>query len=30
MKYLVNDLENDFKITFTGDERFDGWLGTFY
>ena len=28
MKGLVNELENEFGITFTGDERFEGWLGT--
>ena len=28
MKGLVNELENEFEITFTGDERFGGWGGT--
>jgi hypothetical protein len=28
MKSLVNSLEDEFEITFTGDERFEGWLGT--
>lgn len=28
MKGLVNELENEFTVLFTGDQRYEGWLGT--